>query len=115
MCGGPVYWKLKKQAIIVLFSMETEYIAAGEIVKDLAWIQQLINRLGFEQKNPTNLYTNSKSIIDFADKRNTENILKYINLKYYYMRQQVRNGKIKMIYITTTKMPADKLTKDLKK
>jgi hypothetical protein len=115
ICGGPVHWKSKKQAIVALSSMEAEYIAAGEAARDLAWIQQLMSELGFDQEDPTNLHTDSKSAIDLADKRNTGGRSRHIDLRYHYMRQQVRNGRIKMVHMATTEMPADGLTKGLEK
>ena len=115
MCGEPIYWKLKKQAIMTLSSIKAEYIAAGETIKDLAWIQQLINELGLEQENPTTLYTNNQSAIDLTDKSNTEKRFKHIDLRYHYIRQQVQNGKIQIKHMGTTDLPADELIKELEK
>jgi hypothetical protein len=115
MCGGPIHWKSKKQAIVALSSMEAEYIAAGETVKDLAWIQQLMNELGLEQEDPTTLYTDSQSAIDLTDKSNTGGRSRHIDLRYHYIRQQVQNGKIQMEHMGTTDLPADGLTKGLEK
>ena len=74
-----------------------------------------MSEFGFDQKNPTNLYINNKSVINLANKRNSGKRSKYINLRYYYMRQQVRNGRIKMVHIITTEIPADELIKNLEK
>ena len=40
---------------------------------------------------------------------------RYINIKYYYIRDLVKQGKLQIKYIPTTKMVADGFTKPLER
>ena len=39
--------------------------------------------------------------------------MKHLDLRYYWLRDTVEMGKIKPIYVPTSEMPADLLTKPL--
>ena len=39
--------------------------------------------------------------------------IKYINIRYYYIKKRVENGKIKLFYISISEIIVDSLTKPL--
>ena len=45
LSGGPISWSSKKQQTIALSTTEAEYMAACECVKELIWVQRLLNDL----------------------------------------------------------------------
>ncbi|WKA13061.1 hypothetical protein VitviT2T_030394 [Vitis vinifera] len=44
--GGPVSWKSQLQSIVALSTIEAEYIAATEAMKEALWLQGLVKELG---------------------------------------------------------------------
>ena len=51
--GGVITWKSKKQTMIMLSSMEAEYVALSEAGYEATWLRNLYGELGFPQINPT--------------------------------------------------------------
>ena len=41
--------------------------------------------------------------------------MKHLDLRYYWLRERVQNGDIRLIHVPTTGMPADLLTKSLER
>ena len=51
--GGAITWKSKKQTVIALSTMESEYIVLSESGKEAVWLWNLFQELGFIQLSPT--------------------------------------------------------------
>jgi hypothetical protein len=61
MAGGPINWLSKLQPIVVVSSMEAEYIACFFAIQDIVWIRQLLKDLGLERTLPTSVHIDNKS------------------------------------------------------
>jgi hypothetical protein len=48
--GGAITWKSKKQTVITLSTMESEYVALSEAGREAVWLRNLYGKLGFSQK-----------------------------------------------------------------
>jgi hypothetical protein len=57
--GCAVTWMSKKQTSTSRSSAEAEYAAAGEAVKDILWLRQLLQELGYPQSERSSLRTAS--------------------------------------------------------
>ena len=51
--GGVITWKSKKQAVIMLSSMDAEYVTLSEAGCKATWLRNLYGELRFPQINPT--------------------------------------------------------------
>jgi hypothetical protein len=47
---GAITWKSKKQTVIALSMMESEYVALSEAGREAVWLRNLYDELGFPQK-----------------------------------------------------------------
>ena len=45
LAGGAISWSSKKQDSVALSSMEAEYIAASEVVKEAVWLKEFLSTL----------------------------------------------------------------------
>lgn len=61
--GGPISWESKKQNIVALSSMEAEYIAMCQAVKEISFYRSLLNELCFQDliRKPTILKSDNQA------------------------------------------------------
>lgn len=111
--GNFISYVSKRQECVTLSSTEAEYVSAGRCTQTVAWLRRLLDQLGFIQRKPTVLYEDNTGCIVLAGDEVISQRSKHIDIKYHYIRQEVRNGNICMEYLQTTDMNADGLTKNL--
>ena len=111
--GNFISYVSKRQECVTLSSTEAEYVSAGRCTQTVAWLRRLLDQLGFVQRKPTVLYEDNTGCIVLAGDEVISQRSKHIDIKYHYIRQEVRNGNICMEYLQTTDMNADGLTKNL--
>jgi hypothetical protein len=111
--GGPVSWKSKKQNETALSSAESEYIAMFHGVKEVIWLRCLLEEIGHEQRCPTPVFCDNKSAIAMALNPVLHGLNKHMRVRWHWLRNEVKRGTIYPIHISTTKQPADMLTKRL--
>ncbi|KAK2577872.1 hypothetical protein KPH14_008173 [Odynerus spinipes] len=110
-----IAWKSQKQKLVTLSTCESEIVVICEGAKELKLIFAILNSLGMNEacKVPIVLKTDTQSAIDWIYKNNVTNRTKHIDRKYYFVRDEVKKGNIKLQHISTDNMEADILTKGL--
>ena len=63
---GVVSWMLKRQPIVALLTTEAEYVATCKAGKEIVWMCQLTQELGFEAQGPSTLHMDNQSAIQVA-------------------------------------------------
>ena len=65
LAGGAISWKSKKQDSVALSSMEAEYIAASEAVKEGVWLKEFLASLKVidSASNPVTIYCDNQAAI----------------------------------------------------
>lgn len=58
---GPVFWKSKRQTVVMPSSTEAEFINLTPAVKSLLWISEIMREMGYEGKTPAVMYTHSQN------------------------------------------------------
>jgi len=103
----------KKLKLVTLSSTESEYVALCEATRDTIWLRRLLSDLGFPQAEPTVVYQDNKSTIDFVAGHRNHKSTKHINPKFHFTGEAVDNGEIRLVHMSTVDMVADVLTKAL--
>ena len=113
-CGGPVRWFSRTQKAISLSSSEAEYIAMGECVKDVLFLQQIMNfiRPGAEFE-PVTVYEDNSDAIHLANNPIGSARSKHIELRHHSIRDVVKRGLIRITHVESKLQHADALTKNL--
>jgi Reverse transcriptase (RNA-dependent DNA polymerase) len=123
MNGGPIHWYSRRQNIVALSTCEAEYIAASTATQDAAWIgphvQELVGKSGEKEKEkskekPVLIMVDNQGAITLAKKDGWNRRTRHMNVRYQYVQQALREGKIKMEYVASGEQLADGLTKALK-
>lgn len=66
--GASISWRCKKQDLIALSSMEAEYIALCDAVKEAKWLKRLLNDFGVDINQPILTYEDNQGCLNFANK-----------------------------------------------
>jgi len=114
--GMPVSWKgRKKQGCVATSSTHAEYIALFHAIREVVYMRQLLLELQHDQKGPTTIFEDNQGAIAIAKNPVNHARTKHIDIKFHYIREQVRLGSVKLKYIPTADQVADVLTKALGK
>ena len=111
--GSAISWSTKKQEIISLSTTESEYIAAIYAAKEALWLRSLIFQIFGITFPATTLFSDNQSAIALMKEHQYHARTKHIDVRYYFIRWIVEEGKIRLIYCPTNEMVADTLTKAL--
>ena len=109
-----ISWCSKLQEIVTQSTMEAEYVALSSVTKEIIWIRNLLDELGFPQTTPCRVKEDNQPCIKFSnDQGRFHRRSKHIDIRYHAAKEAVENGQIVLEYCDTTNMLADLLTKSL--
>ena len=110
---GLVSWSSKRQPVVALSTTEAEYISAVHAGQEIIWLRNILGELGFPQVQSTPLFIDNQSAI--ATSKNPENHsrIKHMDIRLFWLRDQISKNVIEPSYKHTTEMVADILTKSL--
>lgn len=111
--GAPVIWFSKKQPTTALSSTEAEVMALVEGIKEALWMRDFLEELGMKINSPTITYQDNQSVIAIAANPIHHARIKHMEIKTHFIRENIENGIVKLVYCPTELMIADVLTKPL--
>ncbi|KAL1956598.1 hypothetical protein VTO42DRAFT_7009 [Malbranchea cinnamomea] len=116
--GAPIGWKSNKQSCVALSSNEAEYMALSEAAREATWLRNLLLDLSLDNpsisdQNPIKICVDNKGAIDLAKIDGITKRSKHVDTRFHYSREQQLLGVITIVYVPTTEMAADGLTKPL--
>jgi hypothetical protein len=113
--GTPVSWCSQRQRIVTLSSTEAEYVAATEAAKEAIWLQRLLRELGAPDKSvlPVPLRMDNQGAMALAYNPEHHSRTKHIDVRHHWIREQVGEGYVTLIYVQSQDNLADGFTKPL--
>ena len=116
----PVLWVSKLQSEISLSTVEAEYIALSQSMRDLIPFLDYIKEMDkiFEQSTDVpqvhcSLFEDNNGALELAKTPRYRPRTKHIAIKYHHFREHVKSGRIKIQPIDTREQIADQFTKGL--
>jgi len=110
--GGAISWCSKKQSTVALSTTEAEYLAIGAACQETIWLRSLLRELDPSAiAEPTILYSDNQSAIKLSENNAYRARSKHIDTRHHFVRQQVKEGTIKLVHLNSREMTADCLTK----
>lgn len=110
--GCPVVWKTRKQNHVTLSSAEAEFVAMSDACKELASLQFMCEDILKLQIVPV-LFEDSKPAKRLAEVDKSSTLKHLVRLSYLYVREQFKNGRIKIDWVGTDMQVRYGLTKPL--
>ena len=108
----PIGWYSRRQDIVSLSVTEAEYIAACEGAKDAAWGRQFLKEINVTTRTPV-ITTDSEGAFNLTQTNKYLRRSRHIDHRYHYIRQQSKQGLIRITTIPGKENPADIFTKVL--
>ena len=111
--SGCFFAASRKQTVTAQSSTEAEFIGTNSVARDIVWCRMLLEELGFPQQGPTIVYEDNKSTIDLLSSAKYHAKTKHIEVRYFYVKDQLASGILSFQYQPTVDMVSDVLTKPL--
>lgn len=92
---------------------EAEYVSAVSLGQEVLWLRNLLEEIGYEQKSPSTLHIDNQSALSVAKNPEHHGRVKHLDLRFYWLRDEVARHRLQVQYLPTDDMPADALTKPL--
>ncbi|XP_020701406.1 uncharacterized protein LOC110113257 [Dendrobium catenatum] len=108
-----VSWSIKKQTTIARSSIEAEYRALASAATYIIWSQQLLQELGYPQKEPRKLFCDNISAIALANNSVFHARTKQIEVDCHYTWECIKNNTIQVHHISSKDQIAYLFTKAL--
>ena len=113
---APISWRSKSQKHVTLSSTEAEYVALSEVVKEVMYIQQILeSSFNIHVKLPILIQIDNTGAIYITENNARMGATRHINIRYHYVRELVEKGILKVDFIRTDDNDADTMTKNLAK
>ncbi|CAI7782247.1 unnamed protein product [Closterium sp. NIES-54] len=112
--GAAVSWASQRIRCATLSSTESEYVAAVEARKEARRLRFLLAEFQLlRSEEPTTLFVDNSSAITVAGGMGLKGSLKHMERCHMWLQHMVKRRKLQLLYIPTSKQPADYLTKAL--
>ena len=95
-------------------TLKAKYVALAEVVKEVLWLQWLLQELGLCQDLVT-VNIDNKGVINYANNAQFSQRTKHIDIKHHFIRDHIEKGEIRLAYVASEANIADILTKSLDK
>src|SRR5271156_4833866 len=113
MGTGAISWSSKLQSIVALSTTEAEFAAATSAGQEILWLRNLLTELGYQMDSPSSLNIDNQSALSVAKNPEHHGQMKHLDLRFYWLRNEVEKGSMNLMHLRTEVMPADILTKAL--
>jgi hypothetical protein len=114
LAGGAISWRSSKQELVATSTIYAEFIVCYEATGQLMWLKKFVLDLRVVDciHKPLELHCDNKPVVFYAHNK-LSNATKPIDIKFYAVKDKVRDKTISLEHIGTKEMLADPLTKGL--
>lgn len=112
-----ISWKDRKQRTVGSSTCEAELFTVSEIVKDVLWLQNVFLELKCTDyiSKPINIFCDNQTAIQWMKNAKSSTKTCHVNLKFLFVRDEIKNETITVLYVSMNEMIADCLTKPVSK
>jgi hypothetical protein len=111
--GGPIYTKTERQKMVVKSAWEAELMAVSDYTSQVIWCKNFLKSLTGDEVKAVVYQDNMATIASITKGRPTHAKARHVDLKHFWIKQEVDNKVIDLKYQPTGKMIADYFTKPL--
>ena len=115
MCAGSyVCWFSRTQKCVTLSTSEAEYVALGDVVKELLFLRQ-VGRFMIPGKGMPcfSVFEDNQGALQLSKNPVSNSNSKHIDVRHHFLRELVRQGDIIVNHVPSEYQHADILTKIL--
>ncbi|GJV39164.1 retrovirus-related pol polyprotein from transposon TNT 1-94 [Tanacetum coccineum] len=112
--GKLVSWSSKKQDCTAMSTAEAEYVSLSACCAQVIWMRTQLLDYGYKY-NQIPMYCDSKSAIAISCNPVQHSKTKHIDIRYYFIKEHVEKGTMKIYFVRTEYQLAGLFTKSLPK
>lgn len=113
--GNNISWCSERQKSVALSTTESKYIAASNAVKELVWLQRLLNELQPNDINEPMFCMDNEGAIRLVRNPEFHKRTKHIDVRYHFIRERFQEGAFDLTNVPSDEQLADIFTKPLPK
>lgn len=110
---GPIFVKSSKQKIVSKSSTEAELISLSDGCSQVIWSRDFLIAQGYATQQATVYQDNTSTMALVKKGKSTSDRTRHIHIRYFFVKDRIEAGEIKVVHIPTESMIADALTKPL--
>ena len=110
---GAFSWSSTRQSTVALSTMEAEYIASANSIRQVRWYQQFLEELGFGDTSGYKVLIDNRAAKSLGENPQTTSKSKHIDIVYHYARRCLQKGLLSFSDVPTESNLADLFTKAL--
>ncbi|TQE08813.1 hypothetical protein C1H46_005584 [Malus baccata] len=112
---GAISWRSAKQTMISTSTMEAEFVACFEGMKQAVWLKNFVSELKLVDsiQRPVKMFCDNNSAVFFSKNNKRTSASRLMDVKFLKVREKVKQRAIVVEHLTTDLMIADPLTKAL--
>ncbi len=116
LAGGAVSWTCKKQQLVALSTVEPEFTALGEAVREALWMRGLLREMQLQRfcENATKIFIDNQGAMALAQNKIASERTKHLYIRSFFVQNVIETGEIDLEYVTSESNVADGLTKGIK-
>jgi hypothetical protein len=108
-----VSWNAKKQATVSRSSTESEYKSMANATAEIIWVQTLLKEIGIPSPPMAYLWCDNMGVKHLSSNLVFHARTKHIEVDYHFVRERVKQGLLKVDFVSTKNQIADGFTKVL--
>nr|GEV10613.1 uncharacterized mitochondrial protein AtMg00810-like [Tanacetum cinerariifolium] len=105
-----ISWSSKRQKSVAISSTKAEYTTLSGCCAQILWVRSQLTDYGLEF-NKIPMYCDNKSAIALCCNNVQHSRSKHIDIRYHFIKEHVKNGVIKLYFVSTKYQLADIFTK----
>ncbi|KAL5823734.1 hypothetical protein ACOSQ4_021634 [Xanthoceras sorbifolium] len=115
MASGAVSWRSAKQSLTATSTMEAEFVSCFEATSHGVWLKSFISGLRIVDSisKPLKMYCDNSAAVFMAKNNKSGSRSKHIDIKYFAIKERVKEKKVVIEHVSTELMIADPLTKGM--
>ncbi|KAJ9567681.1 LOW QUALITY PROTEIN: hypothetical protein OSB04_003647 [Centaurea solstitialis] len=115
LAGGAISWKASKQSLTATSTFQAEYIAIYDATSHAIWLKNFVAGLKIMDsiEKPLTIYCDNAAAVFFTKNNKRSSGSRNIDVKYFAVRENVRDKEIEVLKISTKEQLADPFTKAL--
>ena len=113
-CGCVISWVSQKQTIVATSTTEAEYVALSSMSKEILFLRNLLDSIGFPQKT-SKIHADNMAANFLTEHAKVSTRTKHIDIKYHHIRELVETKQVAVDHVDTKYNISDIATKPLSK
>jgi len=114
LCGVPIVWRSKQQKTVALSSSEAEFVVISEAVKEILFVLQLLRTMEIPDVMPMKVRVDNMGAIFMSENASSGIRTRHVDTQYHFVREQVAEKIVEIIFVRTDDNKADGFTKNVK-